>query len=111
MNFEKKVFTNYDINDGIKGELNPSAFFISKTGWIYFGGTEGVFAFHPDSLTKNESIPSIAITSIKKFNEEFLTEKMASYLSELKLDYNEDVISFEFASIRFYSTFKKLFRI
>ena len=109
MNFEKKVFTNYDINDGIKGELNPSAFFISKTGWIYFGGIEGVFAFHPDSLTKNESIPSIAITSIKKFNEEFLTEKMASYLSELKLDYNEDVISFEFASLDFTQPLKNYF--
>ncbi len=108
-NFEKKEFTNYDINDGIKGELNPSAFFFSKTGWIFFGGIEGVFAFHPDSLTKNENIPSIAITSVKKFNEEFPTNRQAPYLENLKLKYNEDVISFEFASLDFTHPSKNYF--
>ena len=104
------------MNDGIKGELNPAAFFINKNemipgrqGWIYFGGTEGVFAFHPDSLTQNHIIPNVVITSIKKFNEEFPTTKQASFLDQLKLKYDEDVISFDFASLDFTNPLKNNF--
>ncbi len=108
-NYDTKKFTNYNVNDGIKGELNPGAFFINKNGWIYFGGTEGVFAFHPDSLTKNESIPLVAITSIRKFNEEFTTIKQPPYLEELNLKYDEDVISFDFASLDYTQPLKNKF--
>jgi len=101
-NNEKEEFKNYDINDGIqKGELNPSAFFVSKNGWIYFGGSEGVNVFHPDSLYKNTNIPPVILTSFKKFNEELVSDIQPQFLKNLELDFDEDVISFEFSSLDF----------
>jgi len=107
---EKKRFINFDINDGIqKGELNPGAFFINKSGWIYFGGTDGVNVFNPDSLIENQVIPNIVITSFKKFNEEFVNDIQAEFLSNLELNFDENVISFEFSSLDYSQPAKNQF--
>ncbi len=44
----------YDENDGVQGTMfNKKAFFKTPAGKMYFGGTNGVTAFYPDSIKTN----------------------------------------------------------
>ncbi len=101
-NPRNKLFRNYDYSDGVqKGEFNPGAAAKTKSGWMYFGGVNGVTYFHPDSLKDNPLIPQVVISSIKINNEEIDNIKNSSYLDSITLSYNDNSFSFEFASLDF----------
>lgn len=103
-NLDKNEFTSYTLNDGLqKGELNPSAFFIGDNGWIYVGGSEGVSAFDPSELTIKSKQYPVVITSIKKFDKEYIDTIETPYLKVLELNHNEHMISFEFAYLDYTS--------
>ncbi|MGH7453039.1 MAG: sensor histidine kinase, partial [bacterium] len=96
-------FRNYDLKDGLQSyEFNTGAYHRSKrTGEMFFGGINGVNIFHPDSVRDSDYLAPIILTDFKKFD---LPVKLAEEISEneeVKLAYEEDVFSFEFASLDF----------
>ncbi len=95
-----KTFKNYDFNDGLqKGEFNPAAKLKTKNGMFYFGGLNGINYFHPDSLSTNSSLVPVTLTSFKVHNNEKIFSENISYADTLRLNYDEDNFSFEFASL------------
>ncbi len=103
-NKNSKTFINYDVRDGIRGRLFfPNASCISKTGKVYFGSTEGLDSFYPDSLENNKYVPPVIITSIKK-HEEIINFKGPIFsIKELVLSYSENNLSFEFVALSYAS--------
>lgn len=108
----EKVLKVYDALDGLQNdEFNQNCYFKSSTGKMYFGGIEGLNVFHPDSIKGNQIPPPVVITNFSLFNEsvpvndkeKFSLEKNVRYLDEIDLDYDHDVISFEFAALNFAS--------
>ncbi|MFH1198368.1 MAG: two-component regulator propeller domain-containing protein [bacterium] len=110
-----KVFTNYNVNDGLQ-EKQFSAGSCTKdnvTGEMYFGGINGFNIFHPDSIKNNQMLPKIVITDFRIFNKtvpiglfensKVILEKSITETTGLTLDYNEDVFSLEFAALHFSS--------
>jgi signal transduction histidine kinase/ligand-binding sensor domain-containing protein len=98
-NSETNHFKNYDVSYGLV--LTSDIFFgrMCKTnnGEIYSSGARGFTCFHPDSIKDNPFIPPVVITSFKKFDKPF-------YLSsEIRLPYDENFLSFEFAALSFIS--------
>jgi ligand-binding sensor domain-containing protein len=98
---DKKV-TNYTVSDGLQSnEFNGGSYFKSKSGEMFFGGINGFNAFYPEKISGNNYIPSIAITSFQKFNQEVSTARPISELNEIKLSYEDYFFSFEFSSLDF----------
>jgi ligand-binding sensor domain-containing protein/two-component sensor histidine kinase len=92
---QTKKFDQYDLQDGIQSlEFSGGAYLKTKNGEIFFGGINGINHFYPDSIRNNPFIPPIVITSIFASNQQIKGE-----LNEIKMPYNKNFLSFEFASL------------
>jgi len=61
---------NFDVSDGLQSnEFNAGAHHRSRSGELFFGGIEGVNAFHPESIRDNPHAPPMAITALQIFNQ------------------------------------------
>ncbi|MDQ1351557.1 MAG: hypothetical protein QG657_1861 [Acidobacteriota bacterium] len=99
-NPETRESKTYDYEDGVQGnEFNSNSCFKNKSGEMFFGGTNGLNYFDPESIRKNLYPPPIVITDFKKFNKSVKFPKEITYLTEIKLPYSENFISFEFAAL------------
>lgn len=84
-------------------------------GTLYFGGTDGLVVFHPDSLNVERSVPRVTLTDFKLFNESVPirgstrdTSEIASPLErsitvshELVLKHWQNYFSLEFSALDF----------
>jgi signal transduction histidine kinase/ligand-binding sensor domain-containing protein/DNA-binding response OmpR family regulator len=92
-------------NGSVKYSSRPDRFkpFANITGWsfkdqggrMYYFNKQGITRFDPDSLRDNRFIPSIVITSFRKF------DKPYPFGTDIRLPYNDNFISFEFSALSF----------
>ena len=106
------TFKNYDEANGLQGgEFNENSVFQSGKGELFFGGPNGYNVFYPADL-KLYNIPSkLYFTDIQVFNQSIscktmlnshhLLEKPIIYAPEIRLRYNENVVTIEFADVNF----------
>ncbi len=98
-NPETNHFKNYDPSYGL--ELTADAFFgkgcKTSNGEMYFGGAGGFTRFHPENIRDNPFIPTIVITTFKKF------DKPYPFSSKINLPHDENFVSFEFAALSYIS--------
>ncbi|MBN1790400.1 MAG: hypothetical protein JW830_07890 [Bacteroidales bacterium] len=103
--------TSFNKSKGLPIEIHGHhASFRDKEGALYFGGIGGYYCFRPDSITTNKMIPPVVITDFRLFNKPVkidLTRKAIlpsniSYTENIKLRYNQNDISFEFAALDYY---------
>ncbi len=94
------VIKNYNKRDGLASyEYHAGACYKDTTGNLYFGGSEGIDYFHPDSI-KNETYRNkIIISKINIFGKEFISDTVTSYKKKLELDYDQNFISIKFNTI------------
>jgi ligand-binding sensor domain-containing protein/two-component sensor histidine kinase len=100
-------FRNYYESDG----LQSNRFFWgaskkSRKGELIFGGTNGFNIFYAEDLKDNLHIPPIVITDFQIFNrpveigaEDSPLKHSITETKELRLSYDQNVISFEFAAL------------
>ncbi|MBE0538311.1 MAG: response regulator [Ignavibacterium sp.] len=108
-NVESKSFKNYDKNDGLQGnEFLHNAGYASKLNHnIYIGGVSGLNIFNPEDLITNTREPNVIFTDFKIYNksvqpgEESALKKNIIYADVINLSYDENFITFEFASLDF----------
>ncbi len=101
-NPETEKFINYYEKDGLQGnEFNSGSYYKDKNGYLYFGGLNGFSYFLPENLKNNSHIPSIVLTSFKKFNKPVKLDKPISSTKEIVISYRDIVFSFEFAALDF----------
>src|SRR6202012_4960074 len=74
-------------------------------GTLYFGGTGGFTAFHPDSLKEYRFDPPLVLTKFSLFNKEISLNSGASETTavqqEITLPYDHSVLTFDFASLNY----------
>ncbi|MCD4732274.1 MAG: hypothetical protein K8R74_16840, partial [Bacteroidales bacterium] len=84
-------------------DIIPYTIYKNKYGRIFLGGAynsgKGYYSFHPDSIKENQRIPPIAIVDFKVRNEQFGLDTSISFKKYIKLKYNQNFISFEFAAL------------
>lgn len=101
-NAETKAFRNFHEEDGLQGnQFNPDAAFKTSNGLFLFGGPNGFNLIDPSKIELNQFEPVVRITKMFVNNEPL--EKIAhskfnhiSTLSEIKLPYHDNSLSFEF---------------
>ncbi len=92
-------FNNYYESDGLVTSQLSSAGQRLKDGSIVIGGLDGLTFFDPEKITINKLIPLVAITSIRKFNEEVKFKEEIKKFGKVKLNYNENTFAIEFAAL------------
>ena len=111
-NPKTEKFTNYSLLEDLlqDDEFHGPAACKSKSGEMFFGGINGFITFFPDSISSikdNSFIPPVVITEFKLFNKSVLPggdsplKKSITYTKEIKLNYKQNFLSFEFAALNF----------
>lgn len=102
-------FQNYDVGDGLQSnEFNMRACFKNSRGELYFAGINGFNKFVSRDIIDNRYIPPIVITSFKindktnSITEQVIIEATQNQQQDfLKLNYQQNFLSFEFAALNF----------
>ncbi|HPN36935.1 MAG TPA: two-component regulator propeller domain-containing protein [Melioribacteraceae bacterium] len=96
----------YDINDGLQAlEFSGNAYFKTKSGKMYFGGVSGLNYFHPHYIKENKFIPNIEIVNVK-----ILGNPINFGNKKITLEYDQNYISIEFASLDFTNPAKNKYK-
>lgn len=110
---------NFDKKDGL-----PSSFFHSNSGiswqnWLLFGSNNGISLFSPEEIQYNTNPPLVALVDFKLFNQSLVTNEqyknkdvLPQSIGEnptITLQYNQNVISLEFAALHFVEPNKNSF--
>ena len=99
-NASTETFRNYSIADGLLNqEFNRRSSFKNKEGWLFFGGGSGIDYFHPDSIINNNTMPVLAFTNFKIFNDDYLPGKKDGGIPVIELKPNDLFITVEFSSL------------
>ncbi len=102
LNTQTLSFQTFGERDGLQNkEFNTGAFLKLKDGKLAFGGIGGFNIIDPVKLHFNNKKPSVKLTSIRVFNEPFVTDTAGAYLKKLTLPYDQNFLSFEFAALDF----------
>ncbi len=94
---ETNQFKNFDVLKGytLSHSWNRQAV-KTGNGEMFFGRSYGLIGFYPDSIKENNYVPPIVITSCMLF------DKPIPFGKEIKLPYNKNFLSFEFAALSYY---------
>lgn len=100
---------SYTRSDGLQSnEFNQRAALVTRSGEMLFGGVNGFTMFHPDRIIDNRNIPSVVLTDVKVFNKslhasvnETRLRKNISEAEEVRLEYSDAVVTFEFAALEY----------
>ena len=94
---DTEKFTGYK-TDEIKKYAGRSKF-LDADGRIYFGGQNGIYTFHPDSITRDLNAPRVVLTDFKVRDSTYLLERAFEFTEDITLLHDQNDIAFEFAGI------------
>lgn len=100
---------SYTVKDGLPAdEFNRFAFFEFPDGMMAFGATKGYTLFAPSLLKEDTFRPKTAITGFKVNNipadyhdDVPMVKQLVNSLNLLQLDYKQNFLAFEFASLQY----------
>ncbi len=108
LNLTTATIYNFDVNDGLNAnEFNRFHGIRLPDGRIAFGGMDGFTIFDPDRFTRDSFATGVALTKfyINNVPVDHLKDSGRisdiSQLNRLKLPYNKNFLSFEFAGLEF----------
>jgi ligand-binding sensor domain-containing protein len=114
---QAKTFRNYDMSDGLQAnEFSRACDGEGPDGEMFFGGSDGLNAFLPESVRDSPYVPPVVITSLKVFNKPIpigaksVLQSAIPYMDSLTLSYKENVFSFEFAALSYANSRKNRYR-
>ncbi len=116
-----EIFINYYIEDGlVTNEFFYFAASQSASGELYFGTTEGLIYFYPDSIKPDPNIPQVLLTDLKVMNQlvstrdinkkgkKILTQSI-EYADEINLSHKDYIFSIGFSSSNYTASNKNKF--
>ncbi|NCC10149.1 MAG: response regulator [Bacteroidia bacterium] len=76
-------FRNFTESDGLQSnQFNTAAYCRTKSGEMFFGGINGMTAFHPELLLDNPYAPPVVITKLQLFNKVVRPDDESGLLSQ-----------------------------
>jgi signal transduction histidine kinase/ligand-binding sensor domain-containing protein/HPt (histidine-containing phosphotransfer) domain-containing protein len=112
-----ETFKNYDVSDGLQSkEFATLSYYKSKSGELFFGGTNGYNHFYPKNIKDDTTVPNVVLTNFLVHNktvsvgsseqnsllgQQFVLDSVINELAVLTLTHFEKLITFEFAALNF----------
>jgi hypothetical protein len=88
----------FDLTNGLQSlQFNLGAALQASDGAMLFGGGKGFYYFDPERITPNPHVPPVVFTALKVLNQPRKTDTALSRASEIRLRYDDKIISLEFA--------------
>ena len=120
-NYMTKRFINYNENDGIAhNEFNRNSFLKDQKGRFYFGGTNGITFFEPDSIKANPFSSNVHISGLRiqnrsieigdTINEAVVLSKAIDYTDQIELRHHQNDFTIEFTALHFSNSDKIEYR-
>jgi signal transduction histidine kinase/ligand-binding sensor domain-containing protein/DNA-binding response OmpR family regulator len=107
----RTILTNYQMSDGLVGEVfNFFAFTRFSDNKVFFGGPSGFNIFDPESIEINLTAPQVSLTHLKRFGkivipkkdyDGFSIDKHISKLESLNLTHRETIIGLDFVALHY----------
>ncbi|MBN2396232.1 MAG: response regulator, partial [Candidatus Atribacteria bacterium] len=113
MNIETFELQSFNMNDGLQGfEFNQSTSFRDElSGEMFFGGSNGLNSFFPDSIKINPFKPNIVFTRLSvmnrelnpgtKVNKRVILEKSILCTNKITLTWWDKTFSLEFSALQY----------
>lgn len=100
-------FINFDQSDGLLSrDFFDRSCYKDHQNNLYFGGSEGIDFFNPDSLILSKQPPSVVLTDFKVFNKSVtwkvdstIINRHISYANKIVLNYKSNSFTFLYQSI------------
>ena len=97
-----KTVKTFSVEDGLQSnEFNTYSSFMTNNGEILFGGVNGLNSFFPSDLKNNFYTPQLILTGIQINDTSYRQVINPSEIKELKVDYQQNTIGFQFAVIHY----------
>jgi signal transduction histidine kinase/ligand-binding sensor domain-containing protein len=104
-NPDTRQFRNYGQNEGLAfSEFAQHSFLKAHNGWMFFGGEDGIIGFNPDEVMKTAYEAPVRLLDLKinyKSVGEGLNGILLSEITQLILNYDQKVVSFEFGTLNY----------
>lgn len=98
----QRTARNYDPGDGVQAyEFRSASCFKGHDGKLYFGGVNGLNAFHPDSVRDNPFVPPVVITRFRISGKPFVPAGRRLLQTEIELSHEQNTLEFEFVGLNF----------
>ncbi len=95
---------NVYASDGLQdNEFNTNAVAKTSDGELFFGGINGVNSFYPGKIKTLIEEPDLLMTNIKVLDKDWNADSAVWNINEIKLPYTQNILSFGFTAIGWYS--------
>ncbi|MFA9274364.1 MAG: two-component regulator propeller domain-containing protein [Candidatus Aquirickettsiella gammari] len=100
---------HFAASDGLSDNFSGASY-RSPAGILYFGGTKGMTAVQPNTVSRSSATPQIAITDISVFNRSLKSGQLPTGIAltgpvtapqALRITQQESIFSIEFAALHF----------
>ncbi len=99
-----KTFKHFDLSHGLVDlDYTHGAIFKSVDNVIYFGSGKGFSSIQPNNNQNKITPPPVRLTNVLKLNEPMEFPSTLTSLKSLELDYNDQLISFEYVGLNYAS--------
>lgn len=107
LNKENKTFITFDQTDGlISSEFYDRACYRNENNELFFGGSEGLDVFNPDSLILEKKKPVVHLTDFKLFNKSVnystnpeILDRYISHAKDIWLNYKSNSFTFLYQTV------------
>lgn len=82
-------------------EFNSVGAAVAPDNRIFFNGNNGFYAFYPDSVKLDSTLPRVVLTDFKVLNQSRWFGTSPELIKEITLNHCDNVFSFEFAALHF----------
>ena len=101
---EDNGFKHFDLTHGLVDlEYTHSSVFEGIDNTLYFGAGKGLSSVNPEKIDVNKVAPNVHLTNILNLNESIAIGATLSELKELTLDYDDQLVSFEYVGLNYSS--------
>lgn len=110
-------FQHYTPSQGLANYHFKTCVYQNQEGEICFGGNQGILAFHPDSVKRNEIVPDLAFTRIDlegktlSIGEDDILTYHPSFTKELHLAHHQNDLTLHYAALHFKQPEKNRYQI
>lgn len=93
---------SYSIHDGIQDyEFSPHAAYKTMNGYMFFGGTQGINIFHPDSIKTSSLIPNLEFLNIEYTTEDSTVSFPIKNNQTIVIPWKNSNLKISFAALEF----------
>jgi ligand-binding sensor domain-containing protein/two-component sensor histidine kinase len=111
-NPKTQTVLTYSKQQGLSSDTyNRGAALLSSTGEMWFGGTNGVDVFYPDSIKEQSGAPQSAIVGLKIYDKYWKGDVAIEEAQQINLKYFENTLTFELAAMEYTDPEQNRFKV